>query len=93
MPYIIVEYDFDPPATEEILAQWSSALDPCTSIRQVNRLRSVLSLDRRRGYCEFEAPDAETLREAYRSAHVPFRTVWSAQLFDFAPPTAPTGGR
>ena len=87
MPYIIVEYDFDPPATEEILAQWSSALDPCISIRHVNRLRSVFSVDRRRGYCEFEAPDAETVREAYRSARVPFRSVWAADLFDVRAPS------
>jgi len=87
MPYIIVEYDFDPPVTDEILAQWSSALAPCASVRQISRLRSVLSADRRRGYCEFEAPDAETVREAFRSARVPFRSVWSADLFDVRPPS------
>jgi len=87
MAYIIVEYAFDPPATDEMLAQWSSALAPCASIRQVSRLRSVFSLDRRRGYCEFEAPDAETVREAYRSARVPFRSVWSADLFDVRAPS------
>jgi len=87
MAYIIVEYDFDPPVTDETLAQWTSALAPCTSIRQVSRLRSVFSLDRRRGYCEFEAPDAETVRQAYRSARVPFRSVWAADLFDFRAPS------
>jgi hypothetical protein len=33
-------------------------------------------------FCEFEAPDAEAVREALRSAGIPFDRVWSTQMFD-----------
>ncbi len=91
--YVVVEYEFDPPMTEEGLRQLGLALGPCVAVRRIVRLRSVLSDDGRRGYCELEAPDAETVREAYRSARVSFRSVWVARLFDGRPPTALTAGR
>lgn len=78
MPYLIVEYDFNPPATDQELARMSASLGPCLEVRNVKRIRTVISEDRRRGFCEFEAADAETLREAYRSARVSFRSVWPA---------------
>jgi hypothetical protein len=86
MPYVIVEYDFDPPITEERLEQMAGALAACVSARQLRRLRTIISADRKRGFCELEAPDAETVREAYRSARVPFKSVWSAELLDFRAP-------
>ncbi len=87
MAHVVVEYEFDPPLSDEALARASSLLGPCLEVRNVKKLRTVLSADRTRGFCLFEAPDAETLREAYRSVHVPFKAVWSAQLFDFASPS------
>lgn len=87
MPYVIVEYDFDPPITDAGLEQMAGAVAACESARQLRRLRTVISADRKRGYCELEAPDAETVREAYRSARVPFRSVWAARLLDFRAPS------
>ncbi|MBI4501672.1 MAG: hypothetical protein HY700_10975 [Gemmatimonadetes bacterium] len=31
--------------------------------------------------CEFEAPDAEAARTAYRNAEVPFDRVWVAEVY------------
>jgi hypothetical protein len=87
MPYLIVEYDFNPPLTEEALERAAKTLAPCLEVRNIKKLRSVISADRLRGYCEFEAPDAETLREAYRSARIAFRSVWPAQIYDYQPPS------
>ena len=81
MPYLIVEYDYDPPLTDEELNRSSAALKPCLDVRGIRRLRTFLSTDRRRGFCEFVAPDAETVREAYRSAKVKFDRVWAADLY------------
>ena len=36
---------------------------------------------RRRIVCEFDAVDAETVREAYRNAGVPFARIWAAEVF------------
>jgi len=87
MPYVIVEYDFDPPITDEGLERMTSALAACASARQLRRLRTVIAADGKRGFCEFEAPDAETVRETFRSAKVSFRSVWSARLLDFRAPS------
>jgi hypothetical protein len=81
LPYLIVEYTYDPPLTDEALNADSAALQPCLEIRGIRRLRSYISSDRRRGLCEFEAADAETLREAYHTAKVRFDRVWPAQLY------------
>jgi hypothetical protein len=81
MPYMLVEYDHDPPLTDEKHDAASARLDPCLQVRGIRWIRSWLSADRRRGICEFEAADAESLREAYRSASVKFSRVWGAELF------------
>lgn len=87
MAYLIVEYAFNPPITHEGLKQMASTLAPCTQARRIRRLRTVISLDGSRGYCELEAADAETVREAYRTARVPFIAVWQAHLYDASPPS------
>ena len=87
MPYVIVEYDFNPPVTDEQLNQMVTSFAPCAAIRRIRKLRSIISVDRRRGYCEFEAPDVETVREAFRSAKIEFRSAWTADLFDVSPPS------
>jgi hypothetical protein len=81
MPYLIVEYQYDPPLTDEVLNEISAALNPCLDVRGIRRLRTFLSTDRRRGFCEFVAADAESLREAYHSAHVKFERVYTADLY------------
>jgi hypothetical protein len=50
-------------------------------VRQGRWMRSYFSNDRRRMICEFEAPDAQSIRDAYHSAGAPFQKVWSGQLF------------
>ncbi|HVY38070.1 MAG TPA: nickel-binding protein [Polyangia bacterium] len=81
MPYLIVEYTYDPPLTDEKLAEASAALNPCLDVRGIRRLRTYLSTDRRRGFCEFVAADAESLREAFHTAKVPYARLWAADLF------------
>jgi hypothetical protein len=82
MPYLLVEYLHDPPLTDEQLAIDSAALKPCLDVRGIRRLRSWISLDRRRAVCEFHAADAEAVREAYRSAKVGYEKIWSGTLFE-----------
>ena len=82
MPFLVVEYDYDPPLTDEVLDEVSAALKPCLDVRGVRRLRSWLSKDRRRGLCEYEAADAESVREAYRSAKVAYGRIWPAILYE-----------
>ncbi len=80
MPHMIVEYTFDPPATDDELDRMAEQLDPCLEGRDVRFVQSFVSLDRKRRICVFEAPDAEVVREGYRTAGVKFERVWPAEL-------------
>lgn len=82
MPYFVVEYEFDPPLTDEQLIHAAGALAPCLEVRGITRLRSWVANDRRRSLCEFRAADAESLRDAYRSAAVGYKLIWTATLFE-----------
>ena len=82
MARVVMEQIFEEPMPEEQLAEFSKRLDACLDLHEATWARSYLSSDRRRMVCEFEAPDADSVREALHSAHVPFERVWSAQVFD-----------
>jgi hypothetical protein len=59
----------------------SQRLDACLEIRNGAWVRSYLSADRKRMICDFEAPDAESVRQAMRSAQIEFDRVFSVQVF------------
>lgn len=78
---VVIEQVFDPPLTDEEHARIGKRIDNCAQLRNARWMRSYLSADRRRMICEFEAPDAESVRDAYRSAGVPFERAWGAELY------------
>jgi hypothetical protein len=77
----MIEQLFDPPLTDEEHGRIAKRLDTCLEMRDARWMRSYLSSDRRRMVCEFEAPDAQSVRDAYRSASVPFERIWAAELY------------
>jgi hypothetical protein len=82
MARVVMEQSFEQPMSDEALSQMAKRTDACLEVREGTWARSYLSNDRRRMVCEFEAPDAESVRDALRSAGVPFDRVWSAHVFD-----------
>jgi len=82
MARIVMEQTFEKPMSDEELAVFAKRLDPCLDLRYGTWARSYLASDRKRMLCEFEAPDAESVRDALRSANVPFDRVWAASVFD-----------
>lgn len=84
MARVVMEQTFETPISDDELARFSQKLDPCLDLRNGTWARSYLSVDRKRMFCEFEAPDAESVRDALRSASIRFDRVWSAQVFDAA---------
>ncbi len=82
MPYLLVEYRWDPPVTPEQLAAAGAALADCLQMRGITKLRSWVANDGRRGMCEYRAADAESVRDAYRAAGVTVASIWSATLFE-----------
>jgi hypothetical protein len=81
MARILVEQIFTEPFTDERYAAFAKAVDPCLDVRDGIWRRSSLSKDKLRMVCEFEAPDAESVREAFRNAGVPFERVWTADVY------------
>jgi len=54
----------------------------CFEQREVAWIRALVSSDRHRIICEFEAPDAEALRESYRHLGIHFDQLWIAELYE-----------
>jgi hypothetical protein len=81
---VMIEQVFDPPLTDEEHGRIGQLIDHCLQLRRARWMRSYLSEDRRRMVCQFEAPDTESVREAYRSAGVAFSAVWRAELYQRA---------
>ena len=85
---ILVLSLYTPPLTEAYFQAMRAnpTLHPCLAIRRIQKLRTLISKDRRRRICEFSATDADSLREAFRQENVPFERVWTARL---QPPALP----
>jgi hypothetical protein len=81
MAHVIVEVEFQVPLTDEEHRRMGKLVDECVGARHGQWQRSYLSSDRLRMVCEFEAPDAESIREGYRSAGAPFVRVWTAERY------------
>jgi hypothetical protein len=78
---IVVEQVFDPPLTDEEHGRIGKLIDRCAEMRNARWMRSYVSTDRKRMVCEFEAPDAQSVRDAYRSADVAVERVWGAERY------------
>ena len=81
MARVIVEYVFTEPFDDNRYADTAKKLDPCLEVRGGMWRRSSLSMDRLRMVCEFEAPDAESVREALHAAGIPHERVWTAHVY------------
>jgi Protein of unknown function (DUF4242) len=88
MAVLVLEQSFEIPITPEELNDVAARVDRCLEAHGARWMRSYLSLDRKRMICEFEAADAEQVRESYRSAGVSFKGVWAADVYSRDVPTA-----
>jgi hypothetical protein len=97
MAHLIVEQTFAAPLPPEEEYGAARRIDACLESFGARWLRSYLALDRTRMICEFEAPDAESVRTAYHTAGVAFDRVWTAHVYAredgaAAQPVTPVGG-
>lgn len=82
MERVIVERTFDKPVDRAELAARFRENRGCFEARSVQAVRSCVSLDGLRMLCEYEAPDAESVRAANRLAGLPFDAVWTASILE-----------
>ncbi|SDL03554.1 Protein of unknown function [Modicisalibacter muralis] len=80
MTKLIVERYFDTPLTDSDFEQMGSRLLPCIAQYGGKWLQSYVSADRKHTVCAFDAPDAESIRMAHRTAEVRLDKVWSADI-------------
>jgi hypothetical protein len=81
MERLIVENTFESAVTDESRRAWTRSLTPCLEVYGARWARSYLSRDRKRMICEFEAPDAESIRSAIRNAGLVYERVWVADMY------------
>ena len=82
MPRIIVERSFDPPLTQDDVDAAGRRVAGCLDLYRVRWIRSYFSADRRRMVCEYEAADAQSVRDVQNTARVPFERVWPAEVME-----------
>jgi hypothetical protein len=85
MPHILVERRFDTPLTDAEYQATRARLRPCVQLRGVRWVRTYLSHDRRRMICEYEARDAETIRNVFREGNTSFDIAWTADIVEPEP--------
>ncbi len=78
MQKYVVEYEYKAPLTDTRHDEDARRIDPCLAQYGVTWKASYLASDRMKMICEFEAESAEQIRNALRSADVPFARVWAA---------------
>lgn len=86
MEHVIVERVFaDPIQAADVYASMAQG-HGCLDAHRVRHLRSCLSLDGLRMICEYEAPDAESVRTANLRMGSRFERIWTAKVITAADP-------
>jgi hypothetical protein len=88
--HVISERSFVEPISFADIEAMAERASWCFDLHHVGYRRSFLSLDGRRMVCHFEAPDAESVRNALRQLDKPFERVWTASIHN--PPEAAIRG-
>jgi hypothetical protein len=82
MEHVIVERIFAEPVSVEQLRASLQRSESCMTMHRVRFLRTSLSRDGRRTICEYEAPDAESVRVVNQRLDLPFERAWTATVLD-----------
>ena len=77
---VMVTRCFDQPVALDDIQAIEDAGIACLEMRDVTFVKSLFSNDRKRMMCLYQAPDAETVRDAQREAGMPVDQVWACQV-------------
>ena len=90
MELVVVERLYEQPLTDQDLADAVRRAGPCFSIRRIRRVQTIMSKDRLRSICLYEAPDASVVRDVHDQEHLPYSTLWTAATLDVSSLLGPT---
>lgn len=79
---VVVERSFAAPHTESDMMLVKGRLEPCLAANHVSWRRTVVSADRKRVICEYDAADTETVRRIQHEADAPFDRIWMAEVIE-----------
>lgn len=79
---IVVERSFDTPQSDADMKLVADRERPCLAAYQATWKRSMLSIDRKRMVCEYEAADAETMRRIEHEAGAQFDRIWVGEVIE-----------
>jgi hypothetical protein len=82
MKHVIVERTFAEPVSLERVRKALDERKACLEFFRVRHLRSAVSPDGLRMICEYEAPDAESVRQVSERAGLPYERVWTAEIIE-----------
>lgn len=82
MERFILECRLDRPFSKENEKASSHAIEKYLEEHGSRWIRTYYNKQRTRIICEFEAPDENTVREAWAMAECPIEAVWDAEVFD-----------
>jgi hypothetical protein len=82
MSRIVVERSFETPQTDADMKIVADRERPCLAAYDAMWKRSLISADRKRMVCEYEAADAETMRRIQRETGAQFERVWVGEVID-----------
>ncbi len=81
MKLIVVERTLTEPIAASSMAERVATGSACLDAHRVRFIRTLVSADGLRVICEYEAPDAETVRLTNRKLGLPFDRVWAADTY------------
>jgi Protein of unknown function (DUF4242) len=79
---VVVEREYDAPLNKKAWLAADLRILSCLEAEGAKWIRSYVSLEGRRTICEFEAPDAESVRSAFRKTAVAFQRVWVSEVLE-----------
>lgn len=82
MTRIVVERSFSASQSDADMQAVADRERPCLAVYDVKWKRSLLSVDRKRMVCEYEAADAETVRKIQREAGADFDRIWTGEVIE-----------
>lgn len=81
MSTVVMERVYPEARTTDQIDEMNSSIAPCLEINGVTHLQTMVSKDRTRFICTFEAPDAATVRRAIESSGVAFEHIYAVDVF------------
>lgn len=82
---VIGELSFDAPIALEDIAKLECSYTWCFANCRVRLVRGFLARNGKRAVLLFQAPDAESVRQALRQAQTPFEQIWPCAEVSTAP--------